>query len=114
MNSSGMQKDRGDGAYHVQPADEQLLELVLNETLAAQNQQAVFPIIVNFAGRNSNRKITEPIVAEALIQEILEKRLKQRVLPGDCLQWIAASILDDPESRSRLVDLWEMAKNQCR
>lgn len=121
MNSSGMQPESNESTSINSPAakqseasDEQLLELVLNETLAARNREQVFPLIVKFAQRNSGREVTEPIVLEALIQEILEKRLKGRIVLVECLHWIASTILDDLDSRDRLVSLWEMAKNECQ
>ncbi len=122
MNSSGMQPESGGEETRSQEIDrestdkssEELLEMVLEETLAAASSEAVFPTILRFVRRNQDRTITDPDVAEALIHEILEQRVKRMVLPDDCHRWVAETLLEDPNSRERLEGIWNLALNECK
>lgn len=87
----------------------EFMEKVLKQTLSTEPGTDFFPIIVRFVERNQQRKVTEPEVAEALVDEVLQHRLGKVTLPAECSGWIAKSILDDPDSRDRLKRLWATA-----
>ena len=93
--------------------DRDLLERVLQQTLSSESDRDAFGVIVRFAKRNQDRKITEPEVAMALVEEILEARFHRVPLPADCSEWVATSLLSDPDARDRMKQLWSHALNQA-
>lgn len=93
--------------------DRELLERVLQQTLSSESDRGAFDVIVRFAKRNQDRKITEPEVAVALVDEILETRFQRVPLPADCSEWVASSLLNDPDARDRMKKLWSHALNQA-
>lgn len=93
--------------------DRELLEQILQETLASQPGQGYFEMIVRFARRNLDRKITQPAVATALVEEILEQRFDRLKMPPECPEWVATSLLHDPDARDRLKQLWANAVKQA-
>lgn len=93
--------------------DRDLLERILQQTLSSESDRGAFEMIVRFAKRNRERKITEPEVAMALVEEILEARFNRVPLPADCSEWVANSLLSDPDARDRMKQLWSHALNQA-
>lgn len=94
-----------------QLSDQQrLLEKVLEETLAAASTVDAIQVIRTVAGRTATSDITDILVAEELVREILQKRLKNWQLPSFLPRQVAEILLDDPHARSRLIRLWAEAK----
>lgn len=116
-NDSGRQEIYEDGkpeAGATPPSmDRDLLERILQQTLSSESDRGAFDMIVRFAKRNRDRKITEPEVARALVEEILEARFNRVPLPADCSEWVAHSLLSDPDARDRMKQLWSHALNQA-
>lgn len=96
-----------------EPIDQELLENILNQTLSAEPDSNLFKVIVRFAERNRDRKITQPEVAEALVDEILQHRFSNIPMPPGCSEWVANSLLTDPDARDRIKKLWANAIGQA-
>lgn len=112
-NREEQSRERQDEHESREPIDQELLESILNQTLAAEPDSNLYRLIVRFAERNSDRKITQPEVAEALVEEILQHRFNQTSMPTGCSEWIADSLLNDPDARDRLKKLWANAVGQA-
>lgn len=88
----------------------ELLERVVRETLSAVNDESTIERIQAFARRHGTREITEPDVAEALLQLIVSTRFGKLALPPELPGWLAQTLLDDPDAAARLQTLWEQAR----
>ena len=95
-----------------QPAGDPLMDNVLHETLSAANSEEVVPLITRFAQENEGADIGDIEVATRLVDRIIDARMGSTDLPDGIAAWVAEQLLDDPDSRERLENLWSLAQNQ--
>ena len=95
-----------------QPVENPLLDNVLHETLSAANSDEVVPLITRFVQENEGADIGDIEVATRLVDRIIDARMGSTDLPDGIAAWVAEQLLDDPDSRERLENLWSLAQNQ--
>lgn len=108
-------RDQNSGASSDNAGDQSgnpLMDNVLHETLSAANSKEIVPLITRFVQENEGADIGDIDVATRLVDRIIDARMGSMDLPDGISRWVAEQLLDDPDSRERLENLWSLAQNQ--